>query len=234
MLIALIGYPVALALARSPRRCAAARRARHRAVLDELPDPRLRLDRDLKDDGWLNGALLWIGAIGAPLRILNTDAAVLIGIVYAYLPFLVLPVYASLERLDPLLSEAAADLGATPRAAFWTVTFRLSLPGLLGARSSVSSRLSASSSCPISSAGAETLMLGRTLWSEFFSNRDWPLASAVAVAMLLALVVPVAFLREVESRAWRAQVSVRRIGGFTAGHGSCSRSASRSCTPQCS
>ena len=204
-LIALIGYPVALALCRAPRRL--------RPLLLALvivPFWTSFLIRVyawiaiLKDDGWLNATLLGLGLISAPLRILNTDAAVLIGLVYTYLPFLILPVYAALDRLDGTLAEAAADLGATPLAAFWTVTFPLSAPGLVAGALLCFIPIVGEFVVPDLLGGSDTLTLGRTLWSEFFSNRDWPLASAVAVATLLILVVPVVLFREIEARRLEA------------------------------
>jgi putrescine transport system permease protein len=159
----------------------------------------------LKPDGFLNQILIWSGLVGHPLTILNTNAAVLIGLVYAYLPFMVLPLYATLERLDRTLLEAAADLGASPLRAFWTVTLPISLPGVAAGALICFIPILGEFVIPDLLGGSETLMIGRTLWSEFFSNRDWPLASAVAVLMLAALLVPIVLYRDLESRRLEAR-----------------------------
>ncbi|WP_430912653.1 ABC transporter permease [Methylobacterium sp. sgz302541] len=154
----------------------------------------------LKPEGLLNAALLKLGLIAAPLEILNTQVAVLIGLTYAYLPFLVLPLYAVMSRLDPDLRAAAADLGASPARVFWSVTLPLSAPGLVAGALLCFIPMVGEFIIPDLLGGSDTLMLGRVLWSEFFSNRDWPLASAVAVMILVIVVVPVVFFREAESR----------------------------------
>jgi putrescine transport system permease protein len=154
----------------------------------------------LSPEGFLNRALLALGAIGEPLQILNTNAAVLVGIVYSYLPFMILPLYASLERQDETLLEAASDLGASPLRAFWTVTVPLSRPGIVAGLLLCFIPIVGEFIVPDLLGGSETLMLGRTLWSEFFSNRDWPLASAVAVVMTVLLVGPIVAYRNAEMR----------------------------------
>jgi putrescine transport system permease protein len=200
-LLVLTGYPVALAMARAPERW--------RGILVGLvilPFWTSFLIRIyawiaiLKPDGFLSQALLWSGLIDQPLTILNTNSAVLIGVVYAYLPFMVLPLYAALERLDRTLLEAAADLGATPLGAFWTITLPLSLPGVAAGALISFIPIVGEFVIPDLLGGSETLMIGRTLWSEFFSNRDWPLASAVAIVMLAILLVPIVLYRDLESR----------------------------------
>ncbi|WP_419539440.1 ABC transporter permease subunit [Methylobacterium mesophilicum] len=150
----------------------------------------------LKPEGLLNLALRRLGLIDAPLMILNTDAAVIVGLVYAYLPFMVLPLYAVMNRLDPALREAAADLGAAPSRVFWTVTVPLSLPGIAAGAGLCFIPMVGEFVIPDLLGGSETLMLGRVLWSEFFSNRDWPLASAVAVLILLIVIGPVVLFRD--------------------------------------
>jgi len=204
--LVLIGYPVALAMARAP--------SRWRAILVGLvilPFWTSFLIRVyawiaiLKPDGFLNQVLIGSGLVDQPLTILNTNAAVLIGIVYAYLPFMVLPLYATLERLDRTLLEAAADLGATPLRAFWTVTLPLSLPGVAAGALISFIPIVGEFVIPDLLGGSDTLMIGRTLWSEFFSNRDWPLASAVAVIVLAALLVPIVLYRDLESRRLEAR-----------------------------
>ncbi|MBP1179633.1 ABC transporter permease [Methylobacterium sp. PvR107] len=150
----------------------------------------------LKPEGLLNLVLLRSGLIAEPLTILNTDAAVIIGLVYAYLPFMVLPLYAVMNRLDPTLREAAADLGASPTRVFWSVTLPLSLPGIAAGAGLCFIPMVGEFVIPDLLGGSETLMLGRVLWSEFFSNRDWPLASAVAVLILLIVIGPVILFRD--------------------------------------
>jgi putrescine transport system permease protein len=150
----------------------------------------------LKPEGLLNLVLLRLGLIAAPLTILNTDAAVIIGLVYAYLPFMVLPLYAVMNRLDPILREAAADLGASPTRVFWSVTLPLSLPGIAAGAGLCFIPMVGEFVIPDLLGGSETLMLGRVLWSEFFSNRDWPLASTVAVLILAIVIGPVILFRD--------------------------------------
>jgi putrescine transport system permease protein len=200
-LLVLVGYPVALAMARAS--------ARWRPILVGLvilPFWTSFLIRVyawiaiLKPDGFLNQFLIWSGLVGHPLTILNTNAAVLIGLVYAYLPFMVLPLYATLERLDRTLMEAAADLGATPLRAFWTVTLPLSLPGVAAGALICFIPILGEFVIPDLLGGSETLMIGRTLWSEFFQNRDWPTASAVAVVLLVILVVPIVLFQNAQAR----------------------------------
>ena len=145
----------------------------------------------LKQEGLLNHFLMSMGLISQPLSILHTETAVYIGIVYSYLPFMILPLYASLEKINPSLLEAAADLGSPPWKAFWQVTFPLSLPGVLAGSFLVFIPAVGEFVIPDLLGGSDTLMIGKTLWGEFFSNRDWPVASAVAVVLLLVLVVPI-------------------------------------------
>jgi putrescine transport system permease protein len=154
----------------------------------------------LKPNGPINGLLLWLGLIDAPLALLHSDFAVYLGIVYSYLPFMVLPLYATLVRLDPALLEAAADLGCRPFRAFLSVTLPLSIPGVIAGSMLVFIPAVGEFVIPDLLGGPNTLMIGKVLWSEFFSNRDWPLASAVAVAMLLFLVVPVVLFQRAQER----------------------------------
>ena len=154
----------------------------------------------LKPEGLLNAALLKLGLIAAPLPILDSPYGVRIGLTYAYLPFMVLPLYAVMSRLDPALTEAAADLGASRARAFFTVTLPLSLPGLAAGALLCFIPMVGEFIIPDLLGGSDTLMLGRVLWSEFFSNRDWPLASAVAVLLLILVVGPVVLFREAELR----------------------------------
>ncbi len=154
----------------------------------------------LKKEGLLNAFLLNYGFISEPLTIMNTTTAVYIGIVYSYLPFMILPLYASLEKISPALLEAAEDLGSKPWRAFWQVTFPLSLPGVLAGCFLVFIPAVGEFVIPDLLGGSETLMIGKTLWSEFFSNRDWPLASAVAVILLLVLVIPIVLFQRHQQR----------------------------------
>jgi putrescine transport system permease protein len=154
----------------------------------------------LKDEGLLNHALMAIGLIDAPLVILNTEWAVQIGIVYAYLPFMVLPIYATLVKLDPVLLEAAADLGCPPAHAFWHITVPLALPGIIAGCLLVFVPALGEVVIPDLLGGINIPMLGRTLWTEFFNNRDWPLASAIAMVLLLLIAGPIVLLERVQAR----------------------------------
>jgi putrescine transport system permease protein len=205
-LLLLIGYPMAYAMAAAPSRWRPLLLA-----LVILPFWTSFLIRVyawigiLRTEGLLNQFLLSAGAIEQPLAILNTETAVFIGMVYAYLPFMVLPLYASLERLDHNLIEAAQDLGSPPWRAFWTVTLPLSLPGGVAGALLCFIPIVGEFVVPDLLGGSETLMIARTLWSEFFSNRDWPLASAVAVVLLVILVIPIVIYRDVEARRIEAR-----------------------------
>jgi len=145
----------------------------------------------LSTEGYLNQLLLSVGLISEPLVILNTNIAVYIGIVYTYLPFMVLPIYATLDKMDDSLVEAAEDLGCTAASAFWLVTAPLSKPGVIAGCFLVFIPTLGEFVIPSLLGGSDTLMIGKILWEEFFSNRDWPVASAVAVVLLLILIVPI-------------------------------------------
>jgi putrescine transport system permease protein len=145
----------------------------------------------LKGNGLINNLLLGLGLIEEPLQLLHTDFAVYLGIVYAYLPFMILPLYATLSRMDGSLLEAAADLGCRPLCAFWRVTVPLSLPGIIAGSLLVFVPAVGEFVIPDLLGGPDSLMIGKVLWTEFFNNRDWPVAAAVAVALLALLVVPV-------------------------------------------
>jgi len=197
----IVGYPLAYGMARAPKAWRATL-----LMLVILPFWTSFLIRVyawigiLKNEGLLNQALLWLGVIDQPLTILNTNAAVYIGIVYSYLPFLVLPLYASLEKLDTSLLEAAGDLGCPPWRAFWTITVPLSLPGVIAGCFLVFIPAVGEFVIPDLLGGSETLMIGKTLWMEFFTNRDWPVSSAVAVVLLLILVVPIVLFQNQQQR----------------------------------
>jgi putrescine transport system permease protein len=155
----------------------------------------------LKPEGLLNQFLMSIGLIDDPLIILNTNWAIYIGIVYSYLPFMVLPIYSALEKMDHSLNEAAQDLGCTPISAFWQVTFRLSLPGVIAGCMLVFIPAVGEFVIPDLLGGSETLMIGKTLWNEFNANRDWPVSAAVATILLLILVVPIMFFQQAQAKA---------------------------------
>jgi len=199
LLVLLVGYPLAYGMARAPRAWQATL-----LMFVILPFWTSFLIRVyawigiLKKEGLLNQLLIWLGVIDDPLTILNTNWAVYIGIVYSYLPFMVLPLYAALERMDVSLLEAAADLGCPPVRAFWKITFPLSLPGVIAGCFLVFIPVTGEFVIPDLLGGSNTLMIGRTLWAEFFNNRDWPLSSAVAVILLLILVVPIVLFQNHE------------------------------------
>ena len=149
----------------------------------------------LKPEGLLYGLLHGLGLVHRPLAILNSETAVVIGIVYSYLPFMLLPLYATLEKMDFSLLEAAADLGCRPWRAFWLVTLPLALPGVVAGALLVFIPAIGEFVIPDLLGGSDTLMIGKTLWVEFFNNRDWPLASAAAVILVALLVLPLALLQ---------------------------------------
>lgn len=155
----------------------------------------------LRNDGLLNALLLNLGIISQPLQIMNTETAIYIGAVYTYLPFMVLPVYSSLVAADRSLVEAARDLGCSNFTAFWRVTFPLSLPGVIAGSALVFIPVIGEFVIPDLLGGADTQMIGRTIWIEFFNNRDWPVASAVTVLLLLLLVVPIVLMQSRLSRS---------------------------------
>ncbi len=201
-ILLLIGYPIAYGISRCPP---SLRLALVMAVI--LPFWTSFLIRIyawiaiLKPAGVLNTAL---HALGLPaVDILNTETAVLLGLVYAYLPFMVLPLYAVLERQDDRLIEAAQDLGATPLSAFWRITFPLSLPGAAAGALLCFIPMAGEFVIPDLLGGSETLMLGRVIWTEFFANRDWPAASAVAIVLLATLVIPILVLERQQARVLR-------------------------------
>ncbi len=158
----------------------------------------------LKPEGLLNQFLMGIGVINEPLQILNTETAIFIGIVYSYLPFMVLPIYSTLEKLDYSLIEAAQDLGCSPISAFWKVTARLAIPGVVAGCFLVFIPAVGEFVIPDLLGGTQTLMIGKQLWTEFFNNRDWPLASAVATILLMVLVIPIVLFQRAQARAQEA------------------------------
>ncbi|MGV8863991.1 MAG: ABC transporter permease subunit [Pseudomonas sp.] len=160
----------------------------------------------LSNNGLLNAFLLWIGLIQEPIEILNTNTAVYIGVVYAYLPFMVLPLFANLVKHDQSLLEAASDLGSSTLNSFWKITLPLAKNGIIAGCMLVFIPVVGEFVIPELLGGPETLMIGRVLWQEFFNNRDWPVASALAVIMLAILIVPIVLFnrsqaKEMEGRA---------------------------------
>ncbi|MCC8931357.1 MULTISPECIES: ABC transporter permease subunit [Rhizobiaceae] len=203
-LLLLIGYPMALAMAR-----ASVSIRPTLVMLVILPFWTSFLIRVyawigiLKPEGLLTVLLQSLGLMdeGSQVQIFRTEIAVFIGIVYSYLPFMVLPLYSALEKMDGTLLEAASDLGCPPWKAFWKITFPLSIPGVIAGSMICFIPITGEFVIPDLLGGANTLMIGKTLWTEFFGNRDWPLASAVAVLLLLILVVPIAIFQNQQQKA---------------------------------
>ena len=201
LLTLLVGYPIAYAMARAPKEWQVTL-----VMLIILPFWTSFLIRVyawigiLSNDGFLNQFLMWTGLTSEPLLLLNTNLAVYIGIVYTYLPFLVLPVYSTLEKLDDRLLEAAQDLGCSRQQAFWSVTAPLSKPGVIAGCLLVFIPALGEFVIPSLLGGSNTLMIGKVLWEEFFSNRDWPVASAVAIILLLILIIPIVLFQRNEQR----------------------------------
>ncbi|HEY4646060.1 MAG TPA: ABC transporter permease subunit [Steroidobacteraceae bacterium] len=160
----------------------------------------------LKGNGVINNVLMSLGVINEPLVMLQTDFALYVGITYSYLPFMVLPLYANLEKMDLTLLEAAADLGCRPTRAFFRITLPLSVPGIIAGGMLVFIPAVGEFVIPALLGGPDSLMIGKVLWNEFFNNRDWPVASAVAIAMLVLLVIPIMVFQYFQGR----QMSVHR------------------------
>ena len=154
----------------------------------------------LNNYGVVNNLLMWLGVIDQPLQLIYTDFAIFIGLTYSYLPFMVLPLYATLERMDLDLVEAAQDLGASRSQAFWDVTWPLARPGVIAGCMLVFIPAMGEYVIPYLLGGPESLLIGRVLFDEFFVNRDWPLASSVAIVLLLLLVVPIVFYQRNQAR----------------------------------
>ncbi|MEZ5545640.1 MAG: ABC transporter permease subunit [Lysobacteraceae bacterium] len=198
----LIGYPIAYGIARAKPAWRLALLVG--VILPFWTSSLLRtyaMSGILKGNGLLSNFLMWLGVIDQPMELLYTNAAVYIGIVYNYLPFMILPLAATLMKLDFTLLEAAEDLGARPWQAFLKITLPLSLPGIIAGALLVFIPAVGEFVIPDILGGPDAITIGRVLWTEFFSNRDWPLASAVAVAMLLLIVVPTLIFEYVENRS---------------------------------
>jgi putrescine transport system permease protein len=200
-LLLLIGYPIAYGVARSPRRLQPLL-----VMLVVLPFWTSFLIRVyawiniLQRDGLLNEVLLALRIVRAPVSWLSSDTAIYIGVVYSYLPFMVLPLYATLEKLDESLLEAAADLGCPRWKTFWLVTLPLSLPGAAAGVLLCFIPIVGEFVIPDLLGGSQSLMIGQTLWTEFFANRDWPVASAIAVVLLAVLLAPIVVYQRMQSR----------------------------------
>ena len=154
----------------------------------------------LADQGTINSLLIWLGVIDEPIRMLYSELAVYIGIVYSYLPFMILPLYANMEKLNMSLNEAAADLGAKPTIAFLTVTLPLTVPGIIAGSLLVFIPATGEFVIPDLLGGGNVLMIGRILSDEFNSNSDWPIASAVAIVLLIVLVLPMMLYQRIQAR----------------------------------
>jgi len=204
-MLLLLGFPIAYGMARSPRRWQGLL-----FMLIVLPFWTSFLIRVyawmtiLQRDGLLNQALLALGIIDAPASWLSTDTAIYIGIVYSYLPFMVLPIYTTLEKMDETLLEAAADLGCPRWKAFWLVTVPLALPGAVAGAILCFIPIVGEFVIPDLLGGSNAMMIGQTLWLEFFGNRDWPVASAVAVVLLCILIMPLVIYQHLQARRLEA------------------------------
>lgn len=201
LLCLLVGYPMAYAIARSDKQMRPVL-----LLLVMMPTWTALLIRVyawmgiLSNNGLLNNTLMWLGIVNEPVQILNTNIAVYIGIVYAYLPFMVLPLYANLVKHDLSLLEAASDLGAKSLTAFWKITLPLSKSGMIAGSMLVFIPVVGEFVIPELLGGPETLMIGKVLWQEFFNNRDWPVASSLAVIMLLLLIIPIILFNRNQAR----------------------------------
>ncbi len=200
-----LGYPVAYAMARLPQRLQPI--AMMLVIIPFWTSFLIRIYawiNVLQRDGLLNDLLVGLHIVSAPVVWLSTDSAMYLGIVYSYFPFMILPLYATLSKQDATLLEAAADLGCSRRQAFWLVTFPLSLPGVAAGALLCFIPIVGEFVIPDLLAGSEKLMIGQTLWLEFFTNRDWPVASAIAVVLLMLLVVPLVVYDRLQRRQLEA------------------------------
>jgi putrescine transport system permease protein len=202
-----IGYPVAYGMSRLPARWQPI--AMMLVIVPFWTSFLIRIYawiNILQHDGLLNKVLLALHVVSAPVVWLSTDTAMYLGIVYSYLPFMILPLYATLAKMDSSLLEAAADLGSSRLKAFWLVTFPLSLPGIAAGALLCFIPIVGEFVIPDLLAGSDSPMIGQTLWLEFFTNRDWPVASAIATVLLVLLVAPLL----VYDRLQRRQLEARR------------------------
>ncbi|MGJ4884257.1 MULTISPECIES: ABC transporter permease [unclassified Bradyrhizobium] len=200
-ILLLIGYPIAYGMARLPRRWQGI--AMMLVIVPFWTSFLIRIYawvNILQHDGLLNQILLALHLVSAPVVWLSTDSAMYVGIVYSYLPFMILPLFATLTKLEPALEEAAADLGASPRQTFWLVTFPLSLPGVGAGALLCFIPIVGEFVIPDLLAGSKSLMIGQTLWLEFFTNKDWPVASSIAVVLLVVLLLPLLLYDRLQRR----------------------------------
>src|ERR1700722_2162868 len=200
-ILLVIGYPIAYGMARLPQRWQPV--AMMLVIVPFWTSFLIRIYawiNILQHDGLLNQILLALHLVSQPVVWLSTDSVMYLGIVYSYLPFMILPLYATLAKMEPALEEAAADLGAAPLHVFWLVTFPLSLPGVAAGVLLCFIPIVGEFVIPDLLAGSNSLMIGQTLWLEFFTNKDWPVASAVAIVLLLLLVVPLIFYDRLQRR----------------------------------
>ena len=205
LILLLIGYPIAYGMARLPQRWQGV--AMTLVIVPFWTSFLIRIYawiNILQHDGLLNKVLLALHIVSAPVVWLSTDSAMYLGIVYSYLPFMILPLYATLAKLEPALEEAAADLGAAPREVFWLVTFPLSLPGVGAGVLLCFIPIVGEFVIPDLLAGSDALMIGQTLWLEFFTNKDWPVASATAIVLLALLLVPLVLYDRLQRRQLEA------------------------------
>jgi putrescine transport system permease protein len=205
-ILLLIGYPVAYGMARLPRRWQSV--AMMLVIVPFWTSFLIRIYawiNILQHDGLLNQILLALHLVSQPVVWLSTDSAMYLGIVYSYLPFMILPLYATLARMEPALEEAAADLGASPLDVFWLVTFPLSLPGVAAGILLCFIPIVGEFVIPDLLAGSNSLMIGQTLWLEFFTNKDWPVASAVATVLLALLLAPLLLYDRLQRRQLEAR-----------------------------
>ncbi|MGB8121059.1 MAG: ABC transporter permease subunit [Pseudolabrys sp.] len=202
LILVLVGYPFAYGIARAPRGWQPL--LVMAVVLPFWTSFLIRVYawiNILQRDGLLNDVLMRLHIVDVPLIWLSSDTAIYIGIVYSYLPFMVLPLYAALEKMDESLLEAAADLGCPRWKTFWLVVVPLSLPGAAAGALLCFIPIVGEFVIPDLLGGSETLMIGQTLWTEFFANRDWPVASAIAVTLLALLLVPMLFYERLQQRS---------------------------------
>jgi putrescine transport system permease protein len=200
-ILLVIGYPVAYGMARLPQRWQAI--AMMLVIVPFWTSFLIRIYawiNILQHDGMLNRILLALHIISSPVVWLSTDSAMYLGIVYSYLPFMILPLYATLSKMEPALEEAAADLGASPLKVFWLVTFPLSLPGVGAGVLLCFIPIVGEFVIPDLLAGSNSLMIGQTLWLEFFTNKDWPVASATAIVLLVLLIAPLLLYDRLQRR----------------------------------
>jgi putrescine transport system permease protein len=200
-ILLLIGYPIAYGMARLPQRWQSV--AMMLVIVPFWTSFLIRIYawiNILQHDGLLNRILFALHVVATPVVWLSTDSAMYLGIVYSYLPFMILPLYATLAKMDPVLLEAASDLGSSPRQAFWLVTLPLSLPGVAAGVLLCFIPIVGEFVIPDLLAGSDSLMIGQTLWLEFFTNRDWPVASAAAVLLLVLLLAPLLFYDRLQRR----------------------------------